>query len=1080
MEKEEREVRRLSASQAEQKPTAWATVNPHHQMTVRSIKDVQGFSTIPFRIPDKTDPRLVVDFRSISLSVTQTIEKHSSEKKGDKAEDHVRAIDVHKLSANQVFTRYSTHPTLGLEKAALERLANGPKNRINTPRPNPILKVMNFVFGGFNSLIWIAMILCFVSYQPLGGNDPQIINLGIAFLLLLVIVACSTFYGLVDWKAMKSMNAIMNLIAERAIVTRDGQKIEVDADELKVGDIVELSLGQRVPADLYLFEVSPDVRFDRSILTGETDAIPGTVEMTDENPLETHNLAFSSTFVIQGSARGVVFAIGNETVVGNIVAMSSTGKIKLSRLQQELNTFTFRVAIAAIVMFIISIIWWATYLNTYHAGYATISTAIINAIGCLTSFVPEGLPICVALAMTVIARRMAKRKVLVKNLSTIETVGSMSVLCSDKTGTLTQGKMFVEGVRFADRDFYSGEDLMKTKGGELALKVGYLCNDAAFEIEDEELPLEKMGIRGNSTDVAILRYSAVNLKPESSLDDENKIIYSVPFNSKNKWMMTINQTKQGNFIYLKGAPDVLFKMCDKAMLSNGNIINLSDNNNNLSAKDLLLQAQREWSSSGRRVIVSCFKKINKSLPVKDDKLMEQAMKDEMNGFTVLCLTGIRDPPREDVPNAVQTMREAGVKVFMVTGDFRLTAEAIAKQIGIITSSIVDDHEKLFDSNLIQKYKNMKLHEMKPNPNDPLKAIVLTGDDVNKLSDDNWNVLFALYTEIAFARTTPEQKMIIVEECKKRGDNVVGVTGDGVNDAPALKAADIGLAMGAGSDVAKEAASMVLLNNDFASIPIAIENGRLLFENMKKVVMYVLPAGTYTELMGVISNVFFGMQLPLSTYLMVFFCTFNDVLMSIGLMFCKPESDLMKKPPRNPRLEKLTDWRFFMHIYLFVGVIIWLSCFGMFFMYWSFSNFGFYDLFLVFEKWTDGYKGLSLETLNAKLAESQSIFYVTMAIMQIGNLLAACNRRESFLHSNPFFGRGFNRQLIVCLALNVVLVLVNIYASSYSYANIFRVGNVPVQYWFIPIPLALLLLMVDEGRKYLVRKYPNSLLAKCAW
>ncbi|RKP17341.1 calcium ATPase, partial [Rozella allomycis CSF55] len=828
---------------------------------------------------------------------------------------------------------------------------------------------------------------------------------------------CSTFYGL-------SMNAIMNLIAERAIVT-------LDADELNVGDI-------RVPADLYLFEVSPD-----------TDAIPGTVEMTDENPLETHNLAFSSTFVIQGSARGVVFAIGNETVVGNI--------IKLSRLQQELNTFTFRVAIAAIVMFIISIIWWATYLNTYHAGYATISTAIINAIGCLTSFVPEGLPICVALAMT--------RKVLVKNLSTIETVGSMSVLCSDKTGTLTQGKMFVEGV--------SGEDLMKTKGGELALKVGYLY---------EELPLEKRGIRGNSTDVAILRYSAVNLKPEN-----------IPFNSKNKWMMTINQTKQGNFIYLKGAPDVLFKMCDKAMLSNGNIINLNDNiptmdndlksdekNNNLSAKDLLLQAQREWSSSGRRDIVSCFKKINKSLPVKDDKLMEQAMKDEMNGFTVLCLTGIRDPPREDVPNAVQTMREAGVKVFMVTGDFRLTAEAIAKQIGIITSSIVDDHEKLFDSNLIQKYKNMKLHEMKPNPNDPLKAIVLTGDDVNKLSDDNWNVLFALYTEIAFARTTPEQKMIIVEECKKRGDNVVGVTGDGVNDAPALKAADIGLAMGAGSDVAKEAASMVLLNNDFASIPIAIENGRLLFENMKKVVMYVLPAGTYTELMGVISNVFFGMQLPLSTYLMVFFCTFNDVLMSIGLMFCKPESDLMKKPPRNPRLEKLTDWRFFMHIYLFVGVIIWLSCFGMFFMYWSFSNFGFYDLFLVFEKWTDGYKGLSLETLNAKLAESQSIFYVTMAIMQIGNLLAACNRRESFLHSNPFFGRGFNRQLIVCLALNVVLVLVNIYASSYSYANIFRVGNVPVQYWFIPIPLALLLLMVDEGRKYLVRKYPNSLLAKCAW
>lgn len=288
-------------------------------------------------------------------------------------------------------------------------------------------------------------------------------------------------------------------------------------------------------------------------------------------------------------------------------------------------------------------------------------------------------------------------------------------------------------------------------------------------------------------------------------------------------------------------------------------------------------------------------------------------------------------------------------------------------------------------------------------------------------------------------------------------------------------------MGSGSDVAKEAAHMILLNNDFASILVAIENGRLVFDNLRKVVCFIMPTGSYTEFITVVANVFFGMQAPLSSYLQVAFSIFNDVAMSISLMFEQPESDLMRRPPRNVRLEHLTDWKFFFQIYCFTGFITWVSCFGVYFYYWRSVGFGFKDLVFAWDLWVDGYRGQSINDLNNWVATSQAIFYTSMTVMQLGNILALRNRRVSIFESNPFYGPRKNHTLFVSMAFHIVVTVMNIYISSApGNPNIFAIGYVSWVYWAIPVPLALGSLMLDEVRKALVRAYPNSFIAKAAW
>ncbi|KAF7797702.1 hypothetical protein EIP86_008902 [Pleurotus ostreatoroseus] len=760
-------------------------------------------------------------YRTLSIHVDDQIDEKGTKSKTGKRDDPavgIRNIDVHLIKPEEVFSRFSTSPQLGLESSAIQRRAKLGKNVISSPPTHYWKKALNYVFGGFNFLMWIAFIVTILSYQPLGGQDPAAFNLGVAVLLLLVIVISATFYALVDWHASRIMKSIKSLIAEEATVIREGKQQTINSMDVVVGDLVALRMGDRVPADIRLTEVSSDVRFDRSLLTGESDMIPGAVDATSDNALETRNLALTSTFVVQGTCTGVVFAIGDKSVMGRIVAMSGETKFKLTTVQREVWFFTKIISGLALLLFIISIVVWAAWLRKSFPGFETASGAIINSIGCLTAFVPQGLPICVALSLTIIAKRMARRNVLVKNLATIETLGCMSVLCSDKTGTLTMGKMSVQNVAFLEDQFLV-EDLrnrLSSKAeapaalGALQM-IARLCNGAKFETSPEAVAMsvDERPVKGDSTDTAVLRFSESlpNLDGASLLDSYEKL-FEIPFNSRNKWMLSLvrpkSEASSDLWMLVKGAPDVLFPACTEVVDANGNVHALTSD---LRSRIIALQA--EWSSQGQRVLALCRRSLAHE-PVKLDFArmnpndIEEIMYSEMQGLTLVGLVGIRDPPRADVKDALAIIRRAGVRVFMVTGDFKLTALAIARQIGLVTQEKVDTLADLRSLSHAKQFVSAEPPDIKPSDDDPIRALVLTGEDLETLHKEDWDNIIGSYTEIVFARTTPEQKLRIVEETKARGDNTVAVTGDGVNDAPALKASDIGVVMGSGSDVAKDA------------------------------------------------------------------------------------------------------------------------------------------------------------------------------------------------------------------------------------------------------------------------------------
>jgi sodium/potassium-transporting ATPase subunit alpha len=796
-----------------------------------------------------------VSYRTLSMHVETTEQKGAaaSKRAADPA-SAIRQIDIHLVPKHDVFTRFSTSPTLGLETDVLQRRAKAGKNVISPPPTQYWKKALNYVFGGFNFLMWIAFIVTILSYQPLGGADPAVFNLGVAVLLLLVIIVSATFYALVDWHASRIMKSIKTLVAEEATVIRDGKQQIIASIDVVVGDLVVLTMGDRVPADLRMVEVSSDLKFDRSLLTGESDFVPGIVDASSDNPLETRNLALTSTFVVQGTCTGVCFAIGDKSVMGGIVAMSGSTEFKLTTVQKEVWFFTKIVSTLALSLFSISIIVWAAWLRRSFPGFETASGAIINSIGCLTAFVPQGLPVCVALSLTIIAKRMAKRNVLVKNLATIETLGCMSVLCSDKTGTLTMGKMSVQNVAFLDERFRVDEIKEQSAlkaGTPAALKafhmVARLCNGAKFDESVSEPPTDERPVKGDPTDTALLRFADPLSLPTVGVDTPGLLAsyvkdFEIPFNSKNKWMLAAvheRRTAQHDadaaepeaWMLVKGAPDVLLPACTQVMQADGSIGPLHS-----TARARISTLQEEWSSEGQRVLALCRRSldgIKLNAATMSANAIEEILYSELQSLTLVGLVGIRDPPRPDVQGAVEIIRRAGVRVFVVTGDFKLTAVAIARQVGIVTQEKIETVAEMRESASAKQYVGALRHEVKPNDDEGLRALVITGDEISGFADEDWDRAAGNYNEIVFARTTPEQKLKIVEELKLRGDNVVAVTGDGVNDAPAMKGSDIGIAMGSGSDVAKEAASIILLNNDLSSIPVAIEMGRLVFDNLKK-------------------------------------------------------------------------------------------------------------------------------------------------------------------------------------------------------------------------------------------------------
>jgi sodium/potassium-transporting ATPase subunit alpha len=686
---------------------------------------------------------------------------------------------------------------------------------------------------------------------------------------------------------------------------------------------------------------------------------------------------------------------------------------------------------------------------------------------------------------------MRKNKILCKSLKTVETLGSVSVICSDKTGTLTKNRMTVTDIFAAGEEFTpdAARDLMAVVRSENNIAAlskkreniidqvricAGLCNSGEFDAATMHLPISERTINGDATDQAVLRLSE-SLGSVAELRRDYKKVFEIAFNSKNKFMVRLmtpanqNATSNNTTLMIKGAPDILLPRCELVLNEKNEAVPLTD-----AQRNRIEQIKDGWSRQGKRVILMARKPTVAPFSSNAEKEVLVAAR---QGLTFVGIVGIVDPPRDEIPEVVRILRQASIRIFMVTGDFKLTAQAIAEECGIISNPMmVDDISSL---NREAKVPSTK------------QAIVLSGPELITLNETQWDQL-CMYQEIVFARTTPEQKLRIVKEFQAR-ENIVGMTGDGVNDAPSLKAADIGIAMGSGSDIAIEAADMVLLDS-FAAIVQAVMYGRLVFDNLKKTIVYLLPAGSFSELWPVITNVAFGIPQILSSFLMIIICCLTDCAAAVTLAYEKPEADLMLRPPRNPKKDRLVNTRLIFHAYFFVGLLQCFLSFTMAFWYMERKGVPFTAMWFKFGVYDEKY---DTDYINETANTASSIYFVNLVVMQIFNLLATRTRHLSIFQQPPIFNKATqvslphspfqiatfthmilqNWLLFPSMIFAIVVVFIFCYIPSLQATIATR--EVPVEYWFLPASFGLGLLTLDEARKYCVRTWPNWFFAKIA-
>lgn len=738
----------------------------------------------------------------------------------------------HSSSVEEVSKKLKTNINIGLsEEEAQKRFERYGPNNLKEKKKESIFVKFIKQFNDFMIITLIIAAIISAVVSKLNGEADYIDSI-----IIVAIVIFNAIMGLVqEQKAEKSLEALKKMSAPNAKVRRNGRVQEIDATMVVPGDIVILEAGNYVPADCRLIN-SYNLKIEESALTGETiPSLKDSSKILKENTAmgDLCNMVFATTIVVNGHGEAIVVETGMNTRVGKIAGMIIEDESPETPIQKKLAEVGKILAIACIIIcvliFVIGIFKKIPIIEMF-----------MTSVGLAVAAIPEGLPAIVTIMLSIGVTKMAKKNSIIRKLPAVETLGSSSVICSDKTGTLTQNKMTVTEVRNCFGRANSNER-------KFILELGTMCTDTT-----EERINGKLGFVGEATEVAISNAAMEEGVSKSFLYDEMKRINDIPFDSKRKMMTTIHKYGNGYRIITKGAPDVLLKRCSNCY-SGGQIVPI------FSKKDDINEQNNQMAENALRVIAVAYKDVEK-LPE-----MQDVEKD-----LIFCgLIGMIDPPREGVKEAVRTCRRAGIKTVMITGDHLQTAKAIAKELGILKrGDLAIDGETL---------ERMSQHELEQNIMD--------------------------YS--VFARVSPEHKVRIVKAFQSTGA-VVAMTGDGVNDAPALKNADIGIAMGkGGTDVAKNAADMILLDDNFVTIVEAVKQGRNIYDNIKKAIHFLISTN-----IGEIVTIFFGLVLgiksPLLAIQLLWINLVTDSLPAIALGLEKEEENIMSRLPRNPKKNLFAD------------------------------------------------------------------------------------------------------------------------------------------------------------------------------